>query len=321
MRRRVVVSLFLGLFLMVCGLHAGITWNVTFNDVFYGTNVGFDDPALGGTRQATFMSVFSYINTVVYEAGTVDLLVNTSQTDGGGSLASCVPYFPSSPAGFANGYVFDHATGVGPWGSGVDATATFDFGYTWNADLGVPTSSEYDLFSISLHEVTHALGFLSRVQHTGLDAAGHDPGVFTVYNSFLEMGDGRDLFGPGGDFRGTPADLTSNDVWFNGLQARAANGGSRVQVYAPASWRPGSSIGHIQGNSSYVMQYLIGSGTMRRSYTAAEIGILGDIGWTLVPEPGTAAAFLFGITLVVGHRRPRAYHRAPRLSGIQAVDC
>ena len=67
---------------------AAITWNVTFDDVVNNTGVGFDDATLGATRQSTFLSVTNYLNTVLDANGSVDFVVNNSETDGGGSLAS-----------------------------------------------------------------------------------------------------------------------------------------------------------------------------------------------------------------------------------------
>lgn len=276
-------------------LQANIAWNVTYNDVVNNTNVGFDHPSLGATRRNTFNSVFAYLNTVLDHNGSADILVRDSQTDGAGFLASAGPFFFTGPNGFYNGFVYDHATtGNDPTGAEVDARVTFDFGYNWNSDTSSPTSSEFDLFSVALHEVSHTLGFLSLVNSTGeSEISDGDPGVFSVYESYLELGNGSPLYGPGGEFLGDAADLTSGDVFFDGPNATAANGGAPVQVFAPDPYQPGSSIGHIQGIPDAVMQFSIGAGIERRMYTDQELGILQDIGWQIaaIPEP---SAFLFG---------------------------
>ena len=237
------------LLLTLCAVpaHGTITWNFTFNDVVSNNDLGFDDPTFGATRQSTFTSVFSYLNTVLNHNGSVDVLVNTSQTDGTGALASAGPYFFTGPNGFQNGTAFTHATtGIDPTGSVLDMQATFDFGYNWNSGTGSPTGSQVDLFSVALHEISHGLGFLSLVSSSGTSRInGTDPGVFSVYDTFLERGDGTKLFGSGGNYLGTAGDLTSNDVFFDGPNATAANGGSPVQVYAPGTVPTGSSIRHI----------------------------------------------------------------------------
>ena len=293
---------------------AAITWNVTFQDVVDNTNVGFDDPVLGLTRRNTFLSVLDYLNTVLDENGTADILVKASQTDGSGFLAAAGPYFFTSPTGFKNGFLFDHATtGTDPLPGFPDAQVTFDFGYNWNSETDDPLGSEFDLVSVALHEIGHTLGFLSLMKADGTSALGSN--VFTVYDSFLERGDGTKLFSAGGVFSGTPSDLTSNDVFFGGPQATAANGGSRVKVYAPDPFKPGSSISHIQLGIGEVMQFSVAPGVKRRAFLAPELGILEDIGWTLaassnpIPEPQSAAvwAFLVLVGLRLHRRRVRRH--------------
>lgn len=291
-----------------------ITWNVTFEDVVNSTNVGFDDPVLGATRRATFLSAFDYLNTILDENGSADILVKASQTDGSGFLAAAGPYFFTSPFGFQNGFVFEHATtGMDPSGSVPDATITFDFGYTWNSETDDPTGSEFDLLTVALHEITHTLGFLSLVDKDGNSLlGGMNPGVFSVYDSFLERGDGTKLFSAGGNFDGSSADLTSNNVFFGGPNAEAANGGNAVKVYAPNTFAPGSSISHIQLGIGEVMQYSVGKGIKRRAFTAQEVGILRDIGWTIaassnpIPEPMSAVVWsVLAVAGLVVHRRRR----------------
>ncbi len=295
---------------------AAITWNVTFQDVVDNTNVGFDDPFLGLTRRNTFLSVLDYLNTVLDENGTADILVKASQTDGSGFLAAAGPYFFTGPAGFKNGFLFDHATtGTDPLPGFPDAQVTFDFGYNWNSETDDPLGSEFDLVSVALHEIGHTLGFLSLVKEDGTSAVAKN--VFTVYDSFLERGDGTKLFSAGGVFSGTPADLTSNDVFFGGPQATAANGGSRVKVYAPDPFKPGSSISHIQLGIGEVMQYSVAPGVKRRAFLAPELGILEDIGWTLaassnpIPEPHSVAVWtLLGLVGLLRLHRYRVRRHA-----------
>ncbi len=293
-------SVLVGLLVVAASIPASadITWNVTYVDL--GSGVGFDDPTFGATRRGTVSAVLNYINSRIDANGTVDLEIRASDIDGSGPLASAGPYYFTGPNGFANGFVFDHATtGFDPSPAVPDATATFDFGYVWNNGLGAPGAGEFDLFSVALHEVTHAMGFSSLVDANGQSSiSGGDPGVFGVFDSFLELGDGTDLFGPGGDFLGVPADLISNNVYFNGANAMAANGGAPVQVYAPTTFASGSSISHLN-DSNALMSFAIAPAVMRRAYSDIELGILADIGWSLasIPEPSSAGFLLvlFGV--------------------------
>jgi len=194
------------------------TYIPTFNDVVNTTGVGFDDSTFGATRRATIESVFTYLDLVLDEPGSMDITFNNSQTDGTGSLASAGPLFFTSPNGFQGGLAATHLqTGTDPSAGNPDATSTFDFGYNWNSDTGDPTGAEFDLFTVALHEITHALGFLSLLTSDGLSGInGTDPGVFSTFDSFLEKGDGTDLFAAGGDFVGSTGDLISNDIFFWG---------------------------------------------------------------------------------------------------------
>ena len=290
-----------------------INWNVTFGDVTSSTGVGFDDPTLGAARRQIFQDTLDYIDSVLDETGTVDLLVNASQTDGTGFLASAGPYFFSSPAGFYNGFVYDHVrTGSDPTPLVADATLTFDFGYNWNSDLGTPTGGEYDLFTVVLHEMTHTLGYLTALASNGNSVlSGGNPGVYSVFDSLLARGDGTSLFSAGGTFTGTAADLVSEDVFFTGTNASLAYGGP-VPIYAPSTFAAGSSIGHLDNGITSVMNYSVAPGTTQRTYEAVDLGILADIGWNLqsstVPEPTSALAM--AILGIIAFSGKRSRHRA-----------
>lgn len=295
---------------------AKIVWNVTYVDVQNNTGVGFDDAVLGAQRRQTLEAALAYINTVICDNGPADLVINASQTDGTGFLASAGPLFFVAPNGFENGHLFDHATtGIDPNGGAFpDASATFDFGYNWNSGQGNAAANEFDLFSVALHEVTHAMGFLSLVDAAGLSGInGTNPGVFSVFDSFLERGNGVALFGPGGTYNGNAGDLTSGDVFFAGPNAFAANGGAPVQVYAPNPFAPGSSISHIDhtAHPNSLMNFAIGPGDMRRAYSAIEVAILQDIGWDVcvIPEPGSFLLLATGSAMLCAYtRRKRTKH-------------
>lgn len=285
---------------------AGLIINVQFGDVINGTNIGFDDPTYGLDRRETIHGVMNYISSQLSSSAynsTVDYYIGNSETDGGDFLAASGAYYFQSPFGFFNGFVYDHATtGSDPAAGFPDAVATFDFGYAWHLGTESNPGGLFDLFSVALHEFTHSMGFSSLINASGKSAiSGDNPGVFGVYDTFLERGDGTSLFGDGGVYLGKVADLTSQDVFFNGPNAVAANSGNPVPIYAPAIFSEGSSIGHIDSSISAVMNYSIAQGVEKRAWTAIDAGILQDIGWQLtssVPEP--SGFVLLGISCLIG---------------------
>ena len=103
-----------------------------------------------------------------------------------------------------------------------------------------------------------------------------------------------------------------NGLFFNGANAMAANGGNPVNLYSPTTWADGSSGSHLDtdfytGASENMMNHEASAleGLDIREYTAIELGILRDIGYTqLVPEPSSTLMILLGAgSLLVRRRR------------------
>lgn len=270
-----------------------LTFNLTFADVTGNTNVGFDDPALGATRRATAQTVANYLNLVLNgnSGAVLDIDFQVSQTDGTGFLASAGTYWFTAPNQYNSGFAWTHTiTGVDPYDTVPDIQCTVDFGYTWNDDFGAPAGGEYDLPSVLLHEFTHGLGFAALSTATGTSSiSGGNPGVFTLLTDGLLRGTGSvDLWNAAYTFTGSSADLISNDVYFTGPNATAANGGSNPRIYAPGTFAPGSSLSHWN-TATYptaVMRHATASGVQTRQYSAIDIGALRDLGYGGASDTG-----------------------------------
>jgi hypothetical protein len=114
----------------------------------------------------------------------------------------------------------------------------------WNSrGDGIPTSSEYDLQSVFLHELGHGLGFLSNDVYDpyfgfgGLDQP-------TPFDAYLQTSDGRrlaDLPTPSKELANA---LTTYLVWSGPLGINA-NGGVKPRMYTPARYESGSSTSHL----------------------------------------------------------------------------
>lgn len=259
------------------------TFTVIYEDLAESTGAGFDDPDRGAARRATLWAVLDYLSSVLDVPGSADLLVMRSQTDGAGALAAGGPFLiPMS--GFQGGLVYEHLTsGVDPIAEAVDGTLSVDFGYAWNSETDDPTPNEQDLYTTLLHEVTHALGFLSiangEAQSAVFNADGR--GLFSFLDSLLlrRSTDTR-LFLPGGQINAIADDLSSGDLVFAGDRARQALG-EYPRIFAPDPFRDGSSIGHwsTANGTDSVMLPALSPGSKRRSYTAWEIQALADLGY------------------------------------------
>ena len=114
----------------------------------------------------------------------------------------------------------------------------------WNSrGDGLPSSSEYDLRSVFLHEMAHGLGFLSNDAYDlffGLGSLDQP----TPFDAYLQTSDGRrlaDLPTPSVELG---VALTSSLVW-SGANAINANGGVKPKMYTPARYESGSSVSHL----------------------------------------------------------------------------
>jgi hypothetical protein len=99
-------------------------------------------------------------------------------------------------------------------------------------------------------------------------------------------------------------------MYFDGPNARAANGGNRVGLYTPTSWADGSSVSHLDTDNAtfagMMMFHEVGTGAAARRYSAIEVGILTDLGYTaMVPEPGAWALLLAGLGVLGWRGRQR----------------
>lgn len=256
---------------------------VFFVDQIDSTGVGFDDPELGAARRETIHEVIHYLGTVLDVPGRAELLVMASQTDGNGALASAGPFLLPE-LGFQGGFVFDHlTTGVDPEDEALDGSVTVDFGYTWYTGDAPPPADEYDLFTVLLHEITHALGFFSVAAANGRSALLNEDGrgLFSIYDSLLQR-QGEPIYVDGGLIVADQTDLSSNDLVFAGPLAESVFG-VPPRVFAPAPFQRGSSIGHWSFSTGFdpVMLPALSQGDGRRQYTTWELQALSDLGYAL----------------------------------------
>jgi uncharacterized repeat protein (TIGR01451 family) len=166
----------------------------------------------------------------------------------------------------------------------INVTFNRNFDWYWLADGNAPTH-QIDFVTVVLHEVCHGLGFGgSMAIDSGLGYWGF--GMLdqpAIYDRFTSDGSHQALLDYANGSLELAAQLTSNNVYFDGAGARAANGGSPPKLFAPSVWMPGSSYAHLDeafdGTPNALMTYSLGRGESVHNPGPVTLGMLQDLGW------------------------------------------
>lgn len=171
--------------------------------------------------------------------------------------------------------------------------------FYYGTDGNVP-ANRYDFETIVLHEITHGLGFSGSMSvASGIGSWGYG-GSPDAYDHFTQDQAANSLtntaiYANPSTMLGSA--LTSGNVFFNGTQANAANGGQRVKLHAPAAWIDGSSYSHLDdvfnGTENALMTYSLSLGESLHNPGTVTTGILQDLGWlgsAPIPPSPTATA-------------------------------
>jgi hypothetical protein len=217
-------------------------------------------------------------------------------------------WYQASLAHALNGSDLNESDGEDFDGDGSDADAEMNIAYSRGYDWyfgtdGEPPTGETDFASVVLHEICHGLGFAGSMVMSGplgYWGWGQDSHP-AVYDRFAEEGGGGSgtllLSYANGSFALGSA-LTSGNVFFDGPNANAGNGGSPAKLYTPSEWVPGSSYSHLDyqtfnDTENQLMVYAISSGESVHSPGDVTLGMLQDLGWTV--NEGPAAPVVSGI--------------------------
>ena len=158
----------------------------------------------------------------------------------------------------------------------------------------------YDMVSIVMHEMAHGLGFLGTMSYsasTYLGSWGWGSGMYTPYDHYALDNSGWQLVNT--SYYANPSyllgqALRSQQVYFHGPAAMAANGGARVKLYAPATWSAGSSYSHVDesfnGTINDLMTYSASDGASQHNIGPVIRGMMQDVGWQLADAPADPPA-------------------------------
>ena len=135
------------------------------------------------------------------------------------------------------------------------------------------------------HELGHGVGFLGLGSVSGGLGTVKHSGSPSAYDLFTELGTGAALKGMPDKSAKLAAALTSDNVFFDSAAVRTANGGKPAKLYAPSTWRQGSSYSHLnestypKGNQNSLMTYAISGGETIRTPGPVALAILKTTGW------------------------------------------
>lgn len=308
--KRSIISLSVIIFCMAfsAGAWANITISYNFNGSW-----NDDQKAAMNNAASHFSNLFgSYFS----NSGIITLDATAYNSENENLLASAGSSVVHNGSGtFGYGEVIRNIlqNGTDLNGAAADGAVNVNFYYFTELDYNDPVpSGTYDFYSTLYHEFTHALGFSSLIDEYGNPMFGNwgdGTGEWAAYDKFLVDINGSRIVGDDYILDGDLWDDASADgssMYFNGANAVAANGGDLVHLYSPAIWEGGSSISHLD-DDTYSDQLLMlayaDDGENARDYSALEIGMLADLGYTAVPIPGAFILMLSGLTGIGGLRR------------------
>lgn len=273
---------------------------VTYTD---GTGEGFNDPALGSARRRAFEAAAGVWGRRL--GGSVPIEINASFDPLGGSatratLGQAGPeglfsdWDGASPPPLSRTYYAyalannlagsdlapDEADITAQFNSDVDGPNVFgDSGFYYGLD-GL-SGSDTDFFPVALHELGHGLGFTGLFMRDGTSQS-------SLYAAFDRM----IADGPAASARLAP-ELTrdersvlfrSDNAYFAGPRARAANAGRNAKIYAPPDFSDGSSLYHTDEDTFTGIEELMTPFASGRPHDAGPVtfAMFLDIGWGAV---------------------------------------
>ena len=209
---------------------------------------------------------------------------------GGGSLWRDFSNAPRSSTWYAKALA-NSLAGADFDSSSQDMYITYNSGFAWYYGTdGNPPVGLYDLVTVAAHEIAHGLNFAGSADYSGgTGSYGYGTGFPNIYDIYMKSGDGTPLTSYANPSSALGTLLTSGDLWFDGANAKAGNGGALVKMYAPSSWAGGSSYSHLDystfaGTPNSMMVYAIGSGSANHSTGTVAPGLLKDLGWRMASD-------------------------------------
>ena len=292
-----------------------------------GASEGFLDTTYGAQRQAALQYAgnswgsllsASYVGETIRVSVTMDPLGTTGTYLATSSALNTYwdnskypdqnTIYSSAQANHFRGYDLNTASNE------IKITFNGDYNYYLGTD-GKTTKGSYDFVSLAMHEIVHGLGFFSRIDKDNSDgviggmmsttsSSGSIYNYASSYDRFLIDATGASLLSMTDTERA--AAITGGALYWGGAKGAAGNNGVQPELYAPVTPVAGSSITHLDKDSTrdLLMEPNMPTGRPVAADTVT-LGMLADIGWTItaVPEPSSWLLMLSGLLCLAALKR------------------
>ena len=158
-------------------------------------------------------------------------------------------------------------------------------------------NSQFDLYTVTMHEALHILGFASRIGLNGGSITGNN--IYSNWDRFLTANAGQHLIIPSSNGSSCCSAHIFNEMAFPnmpqplnggcGINAQFTEGTNNIAAVNNTGLIPvnnnemANKLSHLDilcGNANYVMHPIITAGTTRRTITTAEQQILCTLGYS-----------------------------------------
>ena len=156
---------------------------------------------------------------------------------------------------------------------------------------GNPPAGKIDFVTVVLHELGHGLGLVgSMTVSSGSGSWGSGTPYPFIFDRYPENNAGQVLINTAifaNPSAALATQLTGNNLFFDGEEARAENAGNRPKLYAPSTWQEGSSYAHLDestypaGDQNSLMTPSLGASEAIHNPGRITSGIFRDMGWTI----------------------------------------